>query len=144
MLRSYCTELSGDWEDGLPWLLLAACEVVQESMGFSPNDLVLGHKVRGPLAVLRDGCLSEELPQNLIDYVNGFRLRLYRAGELAKQKPEISQGKMKTLYDQQAAVCQFGPGDPVLVLLPLVTSPFQAKYSGPFFVVQLNGPPNAS
>ncbi len=67
LLRAYCTELSADWEEGLPWLLLAAREVVQESTGFSPNDLVFGHKVRGPLAVLQDGCLPEEPPRNLID-----------------------------------------------------------------------------
>jgi hypothetical protein len=58
---------------------------VQESTGFSPNYLVFGHKVDVPLAVLQDGCLPEEPPQNLIDYVNGFRLKLYRAGELAKE-----------------------------------------------------------
>jgi hypothetical protein len=47
LLRAYCTELSADWEEGLLWLLQAACEVVQ-STGFSPNDLVSGHKVHGP------------------------------------------------------------------------------------------------
>lgn len=45
LLRTYCTELVGDWEEGLPWLLLAAPEVVQESTGFSPNNLVFGHTV---------------------------------------------------------------------------------------------------
>ena len=40
MLRAYCVQMKGDWEEGLPWLLLAAREVVQESTGLSPNDLV--------------------------------------------------------------------------------------------------------
>ncbi len=65
--------LSGDWENGLPWLLLPAHEVVQECTGFSPNDLVFGHKVCGPLAVLLEGCLPKEPPLNLIDYVNRFK-----------------------------------------------------------------------
>uniref|UniRef100_A0A8D0AC21 CCHC-type domain-containing protein n=1 Tax=Sander lucioperca TaxID=283035 RepID=A0A8D0AC21_SANLU len=136
LLRSYCTELSADWEEGLPWLLLAAREVVQESTGFSPNDLVFGHKVRGPLAVLQDGCLPEEPPRNLIDYVNGFRLKLYRAGELAKDKLKYSQMKMKLRYDGQAELRKFSSGDRVLALLPLVSSPFQAKYCGPFTVLR--------
>ncbi len=46
LLRAYCVELNRDWEEGLPWLLLAAREVQQESFGFSPNDLVFGHRVR--------------------------------------------------------------------------------------------------
>lgn len=33
------TEPSGDWEEGLPWLLLAAGEVVHEGMCDSENDL---------------------------------------------------------------------------------------------------------
>ncbi len=40
-----------DWEAGLPWLMMSAREAAQESTGFSPNDLVFGHDVRGPLAV---------------------------------------------------------------------------------------------
>lgn len=51
---AYCTELGGDWEDGLPWLHLSITEVVQESTGFSPYDLVFGHQVCGPLAVVSE------------------------------------------------------------------------------------------
>lgn len=55
--------------------------MVQEGTGFSPNGLVFGHSVRGPLAVLCDAVAqSTELLSNLIDYVNGFRHRLYLAG----------------------------------------------------------------
>lgn len=43
---------------------------------------------------------------------------------------------MKKQYDQWAEACQFCPGDRVLALLPIVDSPFQAKYSGPFSVAR--------
>ena len=75
LLRAYCTELDRDWEEGLPWLMLAAREVSQESLGFSPNDLVFGHTVRGPLAALHSDWQAKEAPKNLIDYVNGFKRR---------------------------------------------------------------------
>lgn len=39
---------------------------MQECARFSPNDLVLGHGVRGPLAVLRDGMGDTDPPKNLI------------------------------------------------------------------------------
>lgn len=48
LLRAYCIELDKDWEDGLAWLMLATRDAAQESTGFSPNDLVFGHKVQGP------------------------------------------------------------------------------------------------
>ena len=72
LLRSYCVELGSDWEEGLPWLLLAIREVVQESTDFSPNELVFGHAVRGPTAVLAEWCTAET-PANVLDYVSGFR-----------------------------------------------------------------------
>lgn len=136
MLRAYCVEMKGDWEEGLPWLLLAAREVVQESIGFSPNDLVFGHTVRGPLALLRDNWKEADPPRNLLEYVYGFRYRLYRAQEVAKSKLVGAQSKMKKHYDRRVEDRVFLPGDQVLVLLPIVTSPFQAKFSGPYSVVE--------
>lgn len=59
LLHAYYTELSG--------LVI--------NTGSSPNYLAFGHK-----------CLPEDTRQNLNDNMNGFRLKLYRAGELAKQK----------------------------------------------------------
>lgn len=134
LLRAYCTELDKDWEEGLPWLMLAAREAVQESTGFSPNELVFGHKVRGPLAVLKDDWVEAEPPKNLVDFVNGFRHRLFVAGGMARERLHTAQGKMKKLYDRRSGRQEFSPGDRVLALMPIVGSPFQAKYSGPYTV----------
>ncbi len=135
LLRAYCTELKGDWEEGLPWLLLAAREVVQESLGFSPNQLVFGHCIRGPLGVLCDGALQEEPPQSLIQYIHGFRRRLVLAGELAREKLGKTQEKMKCWFDRKSEIRLFSPGDQVLALFPLPDSPFCAKFSGPYTVL---------
>lgn len=86
--------------------------------------------------VLNDGCLPENPPKNLQDYVNGFRGKLYRAGELAMQKLQRTQGRIKSQYDQRAEAREFCPGDRVRALLPIVDSPFQAKYNGPFSVIR--------
>jgi hypothetical protein len=43
---------------------------------------------------------------------------------------------MKLKYDGQAELREFSPGDRVLALLPLLSSPFQAKYCGPFNVLR--------
>ena len=53
------------WEDGLPlsipFVLLAARDAAQESLGFSPKELVFGHTVRGPLKVLKDEFLAADV-----------------------------------------------------------------------------------
>ncbi len=136
LLRAYCVELNRDWEEGLPWLLLAAREVQQESLGFSPNDLVFGHRVRGPLSVLREGLCEEDPPQNLVEYVNGFRRRLFLAGLCAHTNLGVAQEKMKNHYDKHAEVRVFTPGDQVLILLPSSRSPFCAKFTGPYIILR--------
>ena len=55
---------------------------------------------------------------------------------MAKIHLEKAQGKMKRLYDRQAEVHVFCPRDQVLANLPVVGSPFQARFGGPYSVVR--------
>ncbi len=61
-------QLDQDWEEGLHWKMLAAREVEQESMGFSPNDLVFGHKVCGLLYIFQEVGKVAEPPKYLTAY----------------------------------------------------------------------------
>ena len=47
-----------------------------------------------------------------------------------------AQEKMKRGYNKHAERRQFSPGDQVMSLLPMVGSPFQAKFTGPHTVVK--------
>ncbi len=58
MLRKYCMDTGNDWDEGTPLVLFAVREAVQDSLGFSPADLVFGHSVRGPLKMLKEDMLS--------------------------------------------------------------------------------------
>uniref|UniRef100_H3C3V9 ribonuclease H n=1 Tax=Tetraodon nigroviridis TaxID=99883 RepID=H3C3V9_TETNG len=88
MLQKYCLESGKEWDEGLPFLMLAARESVQESTGFSPAELVFGHTVRGPLRMLRERYLSVTVSpkQSVIDYVSSFRERLRKACENRAQR----------------------------------------------------------
>ena len=54
MLRRMCAARPKDWDRYLPALLFAIREVPQESLGFSPFELLYGRNVRGPMAILRE------------------------------------------------------------------------------------------
>ncbi len=136
LLRSYCVELDCDWEDGLPWMLLAIREVVQESTGFSPNELVFGHTVRGPIALLADEWRTSDPPENVLDYVSSFRYRLYEARAIALRKLGKTQKKMQRLFDRKVQARSSQVGDQVLALLPVLSSPFQAKFTGPYTIAK--------
>ena len=58
MISSYCFDTERDWDEGIHLLLFAVRESVQESLGFSPFELVFGHTVRGPLKLLKEKLLK--------------------------------------------------------------------------------------
>ena len=96
MIRPYCFDTEKDWDEGIHLLLFAVRESVQESLGFSPFELVFGHSVRRPLKLFKEKFLSnDETPLNLLQYVSDFRNRLSRACEVARSNFKTSQGKMK-------------------------------------------------
>lgn len=53
---------------------------------------------------------------------------------LSQRNFEGTQANMKKLYDCLTESCQFSSGDQVLALMPLVVSPFKAKFTGPYTV----------
>ena len=135
MIRSYCFDTEKDWDEGIHLLLFAVRESVQESLGFSPFELLFGHSVRGPLKLLKEKFLSnDETPLNLLQYVSDFRNRLSRACEVARSNLKKSQGKMKARYDNHVIDRKFKPGDKVLALLPIPGRPLQARYFGPYTI----------
>ncbi|KAK3106188.1 hypothetical protein FSP39_014556 [Pinctada imbricata] len=132
MMKTYCHQYEKDWDEGVHLVLFAAREAVQESLGFSPFELVFGHTVRGPLKLLKEKWLTETSDLNLLDYVSNFKEKLYNACKLAQENLKTSQMKMKTWYDKDARNRVFKPGDKVLVFLPIPGHPLQARYFGPY------------
>lgn len=119
MLRRYCEETGGDWVEGLPFMMFAIRESVQESLGFSPAELVFGHTVRGPIMLLSEKFLNQcPKPVPVDDYVSSIHEKLHRAQSLAKLHLSTAQTKMKRQFDKNSVKRDFCPGDPVLVLLP--------------------------
>ncbi|XP_069139202.1 uncharacterized protein [Argopecten irradians] len=65
MLRRMCSERPRDWDKYLSALLFAYREVPQESLGFSPFELLYGRTIRGPMMILKE-LLTKEVPDDEI------------------------------------------------------------------------------
>ena len=83
-----------------------------ESLGFSPNELVFGHRVLGLLDVVREGWSDSggNKAELLLDFVIRTRSRLHKALELARDNLTVAQTKMKAYYDRKAKVRTFESG----------------------------------
>ena len=135
MIRTYCLDHNKDWDEGLPLLLLIAIrEVVNESLGFSPFELVFGHTVRGPLTLVKEKWLHEKSTDNVLSHIIRLKERLKAVREFANVNLKATQLEMKTWYDRKSRERSFSPGDKVLVLLPVSGQPLQARFIGPYVI----------
>ncbi|XP_063585382.1 uncharacterized protein LOC134762766 [Penaeus indicus] len=142
MLRKYCVEVEKDWDEGVHVLLFAIRESKQESLGFSPFELVYGHEVRGPLKLLKESWVSEEHVMPLLKYVHTFKERLLHVRDFAMKNLLNAQGVMKEQYDKKVEKREFEPGQLVLLFLPLSKNALQSKYFGPYRIKERKGDVN--
>ncbi len=139
MLRKLCCEKPQDWDRYLPAVLFAYREVPQESLGFSPFELVYGRVVRGPMQILKELWTKErdgEEVQTLYQYVVDLKERLQSTCELAHQELQRAQKKQKTWYDKKARKRTLQAGDKVLLLLPTDHNKLTMAWKGPFEVLK--------
>ena len=54
MLKRVCADRPRDWDRYINPVLFAYIEVPQESVGFSPFELVFGRCIRGPMTLLKE------------------------------------------------------------------------------------------
>ena len=137
MLKKYCHENCRDWDQGLPLVLFAIREVPNESLGFSPFELLFTHPVRGPLKLLKDRWRSEKKEGSLlIKSVGELRERLRRAWNLAGENLGKNQVRVKKWYDKRARRRTFQVGEEVLLLSPTPGRPLSCKFKGPYAVLK--------
>ena len=97
VLLMMCAERPNDWDKYLPALLFAVREIPQESLGFSPFELLYGRNVRGPMQILRELWSVEETDEHerlTYQYVIDLRERPEKTCKLAQdnvRKLDIKQ-----------------------------------------------------
>lgn len=145
MIRAVCDDYPDTWDQTLPWVLFAYREVPVETLGFSPFELVYAHAVMGPLALVKDSWLRSSKHvaspiKSVVAFVLDMRERLRTAIQQAVAQASDRKQKSKVWYDRKARDRTFQPNEEVLALLPLHGNPLQAKYCGPYRILEKLGP----
>ncbi len=141
-LRKFCEEQKKDWDIGLPLVLFAVREVPNESLGFSPFELLFAHDVRGPLRMIEQTWRAREEVKPCLKTVSDMKERLKKAWEIAGANMKSSQMKMKEQYDKKSKQRSFSPGDEVVMFSSVAGDPLSCKFSGPFKVLKKISPVN--
>lgn len=111
----HCGESGRGWAERLPLLLFAISETVQDSLGFSPEELVFGHSVHGLFKLFSEQLLAtKSMTKSIAEYVDTFCERMMQSHFLAIANLTSAQAAMKAQHDQHCVVCSFKPGELVL------------------------------
>ena len=137
MIRKLCSEVPSNWCKYLDALLFACREAPQDSMGFSPFEMLYGRTVRGPLQILKELWTNEEVEPEVkmsYQYVFELRERLEETLQLAHDALEKSQAKQKYHYDRRSKMRSLTVGDEVLIMLPTTENKLLMQWRGPYVV----------
>ena len=140
VLLTMCAERPNDWDKYLPALLFAVREIPQESLGFSPFELLYGHNVRGPMQILRELWSVEETDEHArltYQYVIDLRERLEKTCKLAQDNVRKLDIKQTAFYDKRLRSRKFDVGDKVLLLLPSESNKVLLQWNGPYEVLEV-------
>ena len=138
LLRKFCVETGHDWDESLDLLLFVIREVPSESLGMSPFEMMFGHRVRGPLQILKDKLMNDESVDLIpvVKYVEKLKMNLTKIKEFAQNNLTSSQEIMKATFDKKSKVRKFKVGDSVLAYFPTSVSPLKHKFSGPYVITK--------
>jgi len=113
--------------------------VKQDSLNYSPFELLYGRTVRGPKIILRELLTNEKVEPEVkttYEYVLDLKDRLQSTCELAQTELQKSQIRQKKYYDRKTKVRTFEKGDEVLVLLPTDSNKLLLQWKGPFDILE--------
>ena len=137
MLKRMCAERPADWDRYLDPLLFAIRESPQESLGFSPFELLYGRKVRGPMSVMRElwtGEVDTAETKTTYQYIIDLKERLNETCEAAQKELQKSKVRYKHHYDKKSRPRQFEVDNKVLLLLPTDKNKLLLQWKGPFSI----------
>ncbi len=140
MLKRRASERPKDWDKYINALLFAYREVPQESLGFSPFELLYGRTVRGPMSVLKDLWSEKELDDTVkstYQYVLDLRQKLEQTCEIARENLSKSSKRYAKYYDRKARDRKYAVGEKVLVLLPTDNNKLLLQWKGPYSIVEV-------
>nr|KAG5692640.1 hypothetical protein BaRGS_003530 [Batillaria attramentaria] len=141
MLRKLCQDRPRDWDRFIPALLFAYREIPQDSLGFSPFELLYGRAVRGPLQILKEAWThdSGEEVKTSVQYVLDLRDRLEAMSQLAQKNLGRSAERYAAAFDRKAKPRYFAVGSRVLLLLPGKKNKLEMAWQGPYEVIERVG-----
>ena len=102
-----------EWDNHLPYVLMAYRSSVQESTKCTPNLLMLNREVTMPLDLIVGDPNEGDQPICPVEYVEWVRLATEQAYAFVRRNLKLSARRQKLYYDQKSGNPEFHVGESV-------------------------------
>ena len=135
MLSIWVDENQFNWDDHIPYILMAYKASVHESTKCTPNLRMLNRETNLPVDLM---CGSPpETPECPVKYVEWVRQAMQHAFYFVRKNLQASTTRHKTLYNQNSGSPSCNAGESVWRFYPpIARKKFGKKWDGPYLVVQ--------
>ena len=118
MLAMFVSREHDNWDDLLPFMMLAYNTTVHMSTGFTPHRLVFGEECSLPGNLVHRELRPDPPPQDIGDYASWVRQALYEAYDEVRAQQQKATHRQKRNYDSKAVARAFPIGSWVLRYYP--------------------------
>ena len=137
MLAMYVSQEHDNWDDLLPFMMLAYNTTVHTSTGFTPHRLVFGEECNLPGNQVHMELRPDPPPQDIGDYGSWIRQALYEAYDEVCTQQQRATHRQKRNYDSKAVARTFPIGCCVLRYYPPARKDkLCSPWIGPYKVVR--------
>jgi len=141
MIKKFLPTCPRNWDKLLPILQMAINDSVNETVGLAPTEILYGHRLRGPLRILRETWINEDAfepgqSKTVTEYLQDLHETLRNASDIAQRNSDSQQVRMKRIYDRQSTDRRLVAGQRVLLLMDSSPHKLENHWIGPVKVVK--------
>ena len=145
ILSKYVRKDQKDWDEQLPWALMAYRSAVNESTKFSPSMLMLGREILLPIDLIYGPhpqiTQYPDETEAKYEYVDRLQRTIWKVHDRARENILKASDKQKRHYDVNANQNSYKVGDVVWLYtftrVKKRSPKLQRKWDGPYFVTQV-------
>ncbi|KAK3104661.1 hypothetical protein FSP39_007335 [Pinctada imbricata] len=132
MLSAFVNENHNDWDEQLPFVMMAYRSSVHETTGYTPNALMLGREMCTPLDIMYE-MPSQVKPQTQSKWCWLLQERLENAHTHVRVHTGQMMARQKHYHDRKLHWETYSPGDRVCVYFPRTQTGKSPKFTSYWF-----------
>ena len=139
MISMYISPGQRDWDQFLPYIMMAYRSAVQSTTGYTPNRMMLGREVDMPIDLIIGVPDEEKKKVSEVEYVEKLRTDLEQVHAVAREHIKCRSDKQKKHYDLKSHIRRYEECDLVWIHNPAkkkgISPKLTRSWEGPYMIV---------